>query len=208
MRIEDALALVTARIPPIAETERVAIADADGRVLARPLVAPINLPIFDNSAVDGYAVAQADLARDGATILPVAGRISAGQTADGQGARGTAVRIFTGAPMPAGADTVFMQEDVRLLGDGRVELPSGLARGANRRAMGEDIARGEEALAEGRHLEPRDVALVAVILVGTGVMAGMWAGILLVTFAFAAPARLDGIVGAVAGRWSRPASVG
>ena len=167
MRIEDALALVTARIPRIAETERVAIADADGRVLARPLVAPINLPIFDNSAVDGYAVAHADLARDCATILPVAGRISAGQAADGQGARGTAVRIFTGAPMPAGADTVFMQEDVRLLGDGRVELPSGLARGANRRAMGEDIARGEEALAEGRHLEPRDIALVAALGLGS-----------------------------------------
>jgi len=167
MRIEDALALVTARVPLIAETERVAIADADGRVLARPLVAPIDLPIFDNSAVDGYAVAHADLARDGSTILPVAGRISAGQTAEGQSVRGTAVRIFTGAPMPAGADTVFMQEDVRLLDDGRVELPFGLAHGANRRAMGEDIARGEEALAEGRHLEPRDIALVAALGLGS-----------------------------------------
>jgi len=163
MRVEDALSLVRARIPPIAKTERMPIADADGRVLARSLVAPIDLPIFNNSAVDGYAVAHADLNPAGTTVLPVAGRISAGQTAEGQGARGTAVRIFTGAPMPAGADTVFMQEDVRLLDDGRVELPSGLARGANRRARGEDIARGDLALAEGRRLEPRDIALVAAL---------------------------------------------
>ncbi len=163
MRIEDALSLVTARISPIAGTERVAIADADGRVLARPLVAPIDLPVFDNSAVDGYAVAHADLAPDGATILTVVGRVSAGQTAEGQGARGTATRIFTGAPMPAGTDTVFMQEDVRLLDDGRVELPAGLARGANRRARGEDIARSDEALPAGRRLEPRDIALVAAL---------------------------------------------
>jgi molybdopterin molybdotransferase len=163
MRVEDALSLVRARIPPIAKTERMPIADADGRVLARSLVAPIDLPIFNNSAVDGYAVAHADLNPAGTTVLPVAGRISAGQTAEGQGARGTAVRIFTGAPMPAGADTVFMQEDVRLLDDGRVELPSGLARGANRRVKGEDIARGDLALAEGRCLEPRDIALIAAL---------------------------------------------
>ena len=163
MRVEEALALVSARIPPIAETERVQLADADGRVLVRSVVAPINLPVFDNSAVDGYAVAHADLDPDAATLLPVVGRIAAGQTAERHRAHGTAVRIFTGAPMPAGTDTVFMQEDVRLLEDGRVELPSGLARGANCRAKGEDIARGEEALAAGRRLEPRDIALVAAL---------------------------------------------
>jgi len=162
MRIENALSLVTARIPPIAETERVVIADADGRVLAKALTAPIDLPVFDNSAVDGYAVAHADLAPNCATALPVVGRIVAGQTADAH-VRKTATRIFTGAPMQIGADTVFMQEDVRLLDDGRVELPSGLARGANRRARGEDIARGDLALAEGRRLEPRDIALIAAL---------------------------------------------
>jgi molybdopterin biosynthesis enzyme len=73
--------------------------------------------------IDGYAIADADLARDSATIVSVAGRISAGQTADGQGARGTAVRIFTGAPAAARAGTVFVQKDVRLLGDRWVEPP-------------------------------------------------------------------------------------
>jgi molybdopterin molybdotransferase len=163
MRVEAALALVIARVPPIAETERVHLADADGRVLLRSVVAPIDLPVFDNSAVDGYAVAHADLNADTATLLPVVGRISAGQTAERHGARGTAVRIFTGAPMPSGTDTVFMQEDVRVLDDGRVELPSGLARGANCRPKGEDITRGDEALAPGRRLEPRDIALVAAL---------------------------------------------
>ena len=166
IRVEEALALVTARIPPIAEREHVLIADADGRVLAGPLIAPIDLPAFDNSAVDGYAVAHADLNPDAATYLPIAGRIRAGQMAESQGGRGTAVRIFTGAPMPAGMDTVFMQEDVRLLDDGRVALPSGLTCGANRRARGEDIARGDEALAEGRGLGPREIALVAALGLG------------------------------------------
>jgi molybdopterin molybdotransferase len=163
MRIEDALSLVSARIPPIAETERVALAEADGRIVARSVIAPIDLPVFDNSAVDGYAVAHADLDPDAATLLPLAGRITAGQIVDREAARGTAVRIFTGAPMPAATDTVFMQEDVRLLEDGRVELPCGLARGANCRAKGEDIARGDEALAAGRRLEPRDIALAAAL---------------------------------------------
>jgi molybdopterin molybdotransferase len=163
MRVEQALAQVTARIPPVAETDRVPLADADGRVLAHAVAAPIDLPVFDNSAVDGFAVAHADLVPGAATALPVVGRIAAGQTAEHDAARGTAVRIFTGAPMPAGTDTVFMQEDVRLLADGRVELPSGLARGANRRAAGEDIARGDAALAAGRRLEPRDIALLAAL---------------------------------------------
>jgi molybdopterin molybdotransferase len=163
IRVEEALALVTARIPPIVGTERVNIADADGRILVRSVSAPIDLPVFDNSAVDGYAIAHADLNPDAATLLPLVGRVTAGQTADRKAAQGTAIRIFTGAPMPAGTDTVFMQEDVRLLEDGRVELPCGLARGANCRARGEDIARGDEALAAGRRLEPRDIALLAAL---------------------------------------------
>ena len=131
-------------------------------MLAEAVVAPIDLPVFDNSAVDGYAVAYADLDPHAATVLEVHGRVAAGQ-AGGAGGGGAAIRIFTGAPMPAGTDTVFMQEDVRVLADGRVELPSGLKRAGNCRARGEDIARGEEAFAAGHRLEPRDIALLAAL---------------------------------------------
>lgn len=163
MRIEEALAHVAAHVPPIAETERVALAAADGRVLARPLLAPVDLPPFDNSAVDGWAVAHADLAPEGPTEMEVGGRVTAGHGAGHRAERGRAVRIFTGAPMPEGCDTVFMQEDVAVLDDGRVRLPAGLKPRANARPRGEDIAKGTEALPAGRRLDPRDVALAAAL---------------------------------------------
>jgi molybdopterin molybdotransferase len=163
MRIEDALDRVAVRVPAIAETEEVGLAEADGRVLAADLVAPIDLPPFDNSAVDGYAVAHAALAPQSPTDLAVTGRIAAGHGAGHTAAQGAAVRIFTGAPMPAGCDTVFMQEDVVRLDDGRVRLPAGLKRGANVRPQGEDVAAGTPVLAAGRRLDPRDVALLAAL---------------------------------------------
>ena len=163
MRVEDALALVTARISPIPETELVCLTEGDGRVLARSVAAPINLPGFDNAAVDGYAICHADLNAGAPTRLAVTGRVAAGSLPRARGGDGSAVRIFTGAPMPAGTDTVFMQEDARLLEDAQVELPAGLARGANRRMIGEDILRGAEALPAGRRLEPRDIALMAAL---------------------------------------------
>ncbi len=163
MRVEDALALVGERLAPVAAKERVGLVAADGRVLADDLLAPIDLPSFANSAVDGYAVAFVDLAKEGPTTLPLVGRIAAGQAPKAPGGRGVAMRIFTGAPMPENADTVFMQEDVRVPENGGVELPPGLARGANCRPVGEDIARGAIALPAGRRLEPRDVALAAAL---------------------------------------------
>lgn len=163
MPVEEALALVAARIPPIGETEMVGLIDADGRFLATDAIAPIDLPVFDNSAVDGYAVAHADLAASGPTVLPVSARIIAGQAASEAVARTTVARIFTGAPMPPGTDTVFMQEDVVVRDDGSVELPPGLRKGANRRPQGEDIAHGSVAVPAGRRLEPRDIALLAAL---------------------------------------------
>ena len=163
MPVEEALALVAARIPPIGEMETVGLIDADGRFLAADVIAPIDLPVFDNSAVDGYAVAHADLALTGPTVLPVSVRIIAGQAASEAVARTTAARIFTGAPMPPGTDTVFMQEDVVVRDDGGVELPPGLGKGANRRPRGEDIASGSVAVPAGRRLEPRDIALLAAL---------------------------------------------
>src|SRR5690349_1634009 len=117
MRIEEMERLIEKRIAPVAEIERVPLGEARGRVVAADVIAPGNLPPFDNSAVDGYAVRHADLAKEGETRLAVSGRLQAGAPADAQLAPGQAIRIFTGAPMPQGADTVFMQEDVRVDGD-------------------------------------------------------------------------------------------
>jgi molybdopterin molybdotransferase len=147
-------------VPPISDVEPVAISAADGRVLAADILAPLDLPPFDNSAVDGYAVRHADLAIAGETRLPVRGRLAAGAAAHVGLAAGTAMRIFTGAPMPDGADTVFMQEDVRVEDDA-VVLPAGLKPGANRRLAGEDIRCGARLMPAGRVLRPQDVALAA-----------------------------------------------
>jgi molybdopterin molybdotransferase len=128
-----------------------------------PLEAPIDLPPFDNSAVDGYAVRHADLDPAGPTRLAVLGRVAAGHSAEDFAVAKGAVRIFTGAPMPAFADTVFMQEDCERLTGGDIRVPPGLARGANRRCRGEDLARGAEALAAGRRLCSEDIGLAAAL---------------------------------------------
>src|SRR5262249_21366151 len=134
--------------------------DADGRILARDVAAPLPLPPFTNSAVDGYALPGSDLPRDKERAFPVSGRVAAGDTTP-QVQPGHAVRIFTGAPMPAGTDTVFMQEDVRVDDSGQVVLPAGLKAGANVRPAGEDIPQGDVALKAGQRLRPQDVALAA-----------------------------------------------
>ncbi len=132
-------------------------------MLAQTLIAPIDLPPFDNSAVDGYAVRWQDLAADAQTKLPIAGRIAAGHALDAAAPEHAALRIFTGAPIPDGFDTIFMQEDCKLLDDGSVLLPKALAKGANRRPRGEDLACGTEALPRGRRLMPEDIGLAAAL---------------------------------------------
>ncbi|MCZ0737833.1 molybdopterin molybdotransferase MoeA [Phreatobacter sp. AB_2022a] len=162
LSVDDAIARVSANLSPVAETERLGLLEADGRILAEDIFAPIDLPPFFNSAVDGYAVRFADLDPAGVTELALAGRVAAGTAPDRPAATGEAVRIFTGAPMPAGTDTVFMQEDVRLAGE-RVGLPPGLKAGANCRPAGEDLARGRLALAAGRRITPEAIALIAAL---------------------------------------------
>lgn len=159
LTVDEAVALIRERLRPIAETETVPLAAAGGRILAADAHARVAVPFFDNSAVDGYAVRHADLDPAGDTVLPVAQRVQAGARARAI-APGTAVRIFTGAPMPDGADTVFMQEDVQAEG-GAVRLPKGLKCGANRRFAGEDFAAGALAVAGGTRLDPRHVATLA-----------------------------------------------
>ena len=160
--IDEVERILRERVMPVAEIETVRLADAYGRVMASDVLAPISLPPFDNSAVDGYAVRAADLGRDAETRLAVTERVTAGRAAAQALAPGAAIRIFTGAPMPAGADTVFMQEDVRREGEA-VLVPPGLEAGANRRLAGEDVRAGAVLLPAGRRLSARHVALAAAV---------------------------------------------
>jgi molybdopterin molybdotransferase len=160
MSVDEAVAIIAAKVTAAREVESVALTEADGRILAHDISAPLSLPPFTNSAVDGFAVASRDLPQGKEQRFPVAGRVQAGASAPAPLKPGHAMRIFTGAPIPEGADTVFMQEDVRLE-DGNVVVPAGLGRGANVRPAGEDIPLGHVALKTGQRLRPQDVALVA-----------------------------------------------
>jgi len=160
--VAEAEQLMGARVTPVSGEEFVPLRAALGRILSTSLIAPVNLPPFDNSAVDGFAVCAEDI--DGARErrLAIVDRVAAGQVATHAVKSGEAVRIFTGAPMPPGADTVFMQEDCRIDGT-HVVVPPGLSRGANRRLAGEDIRAGAVALPAGRRLSAQDVALGAAL---------------------------------------------
>lgn len=160
--LAEAQAHIAARYGCALGTETVALIDACGRILAADFVAPINLPGHANSAVDGYAVHHADLAADTPTVLPVLGRVAAGHPASGALPRGFAARIFTGALMPDGPDTVMMQEDCEILPAG-VRVQPGIRRGANCRLAGEDVARGTPALPAGKRLTPPDIGLLAAL---------------------------------------------
>jgi molybdopterin molybdotransferase len=157
--LADMERLIQERITPVTEVEQVTLDRACGRMVATDVIAAEDLPPFDNSAVDGFAVRHADLIPGAETRLVVAGRVMAGQAAPPQ-VPNAAVRIFTGAAMPEGADTVFMQEDCKLDGHA-VILPAGLERGANRRLAGEDLPGGAVMFPAGRKLTAADVALAA-----------------------------------------------
>lgn len=160
--LDQALAEIAARVTPVVGTEQVALGDAVGRILARPVVATISVPGADNSAVDGYAVHFDDLDPAQETRLPVVGRAAAGHPLTRAVARGEAARVLTGALMPAGPDTVLMQEDCALDGE-TVILRPGIKRGANRRCAGEDVSAGQQVLSAGHRLRPQDVALAAAV---------------------------------------------
>jgi molybdopterin molybdotransferase len=160
--VSDAERLIGERVTPVSGHETVSLREAVGRVLVEDVVAPVNVPPFDNSAVDGYAVRAQDLKSGAETRLHVVDRVAAGHDATHALRAGEATRIFTGAPMPDGADTVFMQEDCRIE-DGAVIVPPGLKCGANRRLAGEDIGAGSLALPAGRRLAVQHVALAAAL---------------------------------------------
>jgi len=160
--VADAERLIVERVVPVSGRETVTLREAAGRVLAEDIVATVNVPPFDNSAVDGYAVRAADLCSEREMRLTIVDRVAAGHAAAHALKAGEAIRIFTGAPMPAGADTVFMQEDCRVEG-GAVIVPPGLQRGANRRLAGEDMRAGAVALPAGCRLAVQHVALAAAL---------------------------------------------
>jgi molybdopterin molybdotransferase len=161
--VGDTAALIASRLAAVEESETVPLAIADGRILAKDLAAPLPLPPFTNSAVDGYALRGDDLPGTVEKAFPVVGRIQAGMAPDRHVAPGQAIRIFTGAPLPEGVDTVYMQEDVRVDDAGWVILPPGLKRGANVRPAGEDVAAGKVVLQAGQRMRPQDVALAAAL---------------------------------------------
>lgn len=158
--VADARAHILAACAPVAGTQRVPLRDALGRVLAADVISPVSVPPHDNSAMDGYAVRHADLSAEGDTRLFIVGQAFAGHGWAGEVATGQAVRIMTGAVMPAGADTIVIQETARLDGDG-VIVPPGQKAGQHRRRAGEDLRAGEPALRAGRLLRPADIGLAA-----------------------------------------------
>jgi molybdopterin molybdotransferase len=163
LSIEQGVDLLATRLGVAEGCESVRLVEADGRVLAQDLVAPLPLPPFTNSAVDGYALRGDDLPTGAEKKFSVVDSVQAGASADIAATPGRVIRIFTGAPMPAGADTVFMQEDVRIEKAGGIFLPPGLKRGANVRPTGEDIALGDVVLRAGHRLRPQDIALAAAL---------------------------------------------
>ena len=160
--VAQAKEFINRLVPQVQAVESLALRSALGRVLARDIISPINVPAFDNSAMDGFALRSADLAASGDTLIAVSGTAFAGQPFAGSVPAGAAVRIMTGAVMPTGLDTVVPQEFTRPADGGRVRIPAGVVQaGDNRRLAGEDLARGEPALQAGRILSPADLGLLA-----------------------------------------------
>jgi molybdopterin molybdotransferase len=161
LSVKQAREAIHAAIEPIEDQEQVPIRAALGRVLATACVSPIDVPGHTNSAMDGYALAGHDLPADGVREYRVITTVMAGQAFGEPCQAGQCVRIMTGAPMPPGTDTVVMQEQVELLGDGRIRIDARHRAGQNVRQAGEDIARGARVLEPGRVLTAADLGVLA-----------------------------------------------
>ncbi|EOA04599.1 molybdopterin molybdenumtransferase MoeA [Herbaspirillum sp. BH-1] len=162
MTVARAQAVIQDFITPIETVEKLAIRSALSRVLAQDIISRIDVPAHDNSAMDGYALRGEDIADGQAQRLQIVGAVHAGQRFEGSVQRGQCVRIMTGAPMPAGCDTVIPQELTTDADDQGVTLPAGRVRpGDNRRLRGEDLMQGSVALPRGRILRPSDIGLLA-----------------------------------------------
>jgi len=147
--VDDALSKLLDPVSAVTESENINIENALGRILAEDVISAINVPGYDNSAMDGYAVNSEDCAQSG-VLLPVSQRIPAGTTGQ-QLEKGTAARIFTGAPVPPGADAVVMQEMCKA-DDDKATINAVVKAGSNVRKAGEDIKQGSVVLEAGARL--------------------------------------------------------
>ncbi|MGQ0752095.1 MAG: molybdopterin molybdotransferase MoeA [Betaproteobacteria bacterium] len=160
MPVDKARQLIARFLDPVTATERLHVRAALDRVLAADVVSPIDVPAHDNSAMDGYAVRFSDLHSTAETTLRVAGTAFAGAPYAGQMPPGTCVRIMTGGVVPAGADTIVMQEHVTAKDD-QITIGAGHRKGQHLRCAGEDLATGQVALKRGAHLRPAEIGLIA-----------------------------------------------
>jgi len=156
--LDDALSQMLNRIAPLTEAESVPLIQAFGRVTAQDTVSPLDVPGFDNSAMDGYAVRLADL--NAQTPLPVAGKSFAGQPFQGEWPAGTCLRIMTGAPVPADCEAVIMQEEAGV-SDAGVSFSAAVRPGQNIRRRGEDIRCGATVLPRGTRLTAAELPILA-----------------------------------------------
>ncbi len=158
--VEDALARLLAAARPIGDTEELSLHEANGRVLAADLTARLTQPPFNASAMDGYALRADDAAEIG-SVLTVIGESAAGHGFSGTVWTGQAVRIFTGAPVPDGADSILLQEDAEKLDDGRIRTQFVVTHGRHIRPRGQDFAEGDVALSAGLSLDFTHLTLAA-----------------------------------------------
>ena len=165
LTIAEARQILFETLSPVTGWESVPVRQALGRVLFKDVVAPFDVPAHTNSAMDGYAVRIGDLSQEGETRLAVIGTAFAGNAFTGEVGAGQAVRVMTGAVLPNGADTVVVQECVRVEGDA-LFIPAGQAAGQNVRLAGEDLARGNPALPAGKRLGPAEIGLLASLGIG------------------------------------------
>jgi len=158
MPVDDAIAQLLAQAPPPPATQVIGLSEALGRVVAEDVFSPLDLPSWDNSAMDGYALRAADVPAEGGYLL-VAGRVAAGQSRQQSLEAGEAVRIFTGAPLPPGADSVVPQERCRVYGQ-RIWCPP-VRLGEHVRKQGEELRRGATLISAGQRLRAQEIGLLA-----------------------------------------------
>jgi len=165
MPVAKARELIARFLTPVSAIERLNIRAALDRVLAGDVISPLDVPAHDNSAMDGYAVRCVDLSTDGEVTLKIAGTAFAGVPFQGQVKAGECVRIMTGGVVPAGCDTIVMQEHAEAKGDS-VRIGGGHQRGQNLRRAGEDLKSGQIALKRGLLLRPAEIGLIASLGIG------------------------------------------